>query len=120
MNSAEKMGTAWFQLLKAYLRLFSLELKLAKGSVVPLILSLCFFMILTIATWGILIILLEYGFYSITHNTFLSLMYTLLFNIVILLLTLFFVIKYFRQMGFRKIRKYLRRQDSALTKSETI
>jgi hypothetical protein len=115
LNSAEKLAISWMRLVKAYQKLFFLELKLAKSSIVPLIVSLCLFAILAIGAWGSLLVFIGYNFYNATQNIFLSLVYLLIFNIIILAIVTGIVVKYYRQICCLKIRKLLKVRASSMT-----
>lgn len=109
LQHIEQLGTNFFRLMKSHLRLFKLELKLAKVSIIPLIFSLIILLILSSTTWLILLALLTYAIYFFTHNLFISFGVTILFNFIIVGIVACYLKQMVSQMQFTQTRKNLKK-----------
>lgn len=107
-REAKNIGTAGFRLIRGYVKLFFLELKLAKASIKPLLISIVILIALTMGFWSTLLAFVGYGFYYLSHNVILTITYTVGFNLVILIIIALIAWKYYRQMLFLKTRKYFK------------
>lgn len=119
LTDAEKMSVSWFRLLRGYTRLFFLEFRLAKRSVIPFFMMLGFFIIFCMVAWASVTAFGAYGLYLLTHDIFISLLIMMGVNLFILLVFYLSALKYHRQMRFLKIRKRIRSHAASLKKIES-
>ncbi len=115
LENLEKMGLAWVRLIKAHAKLFLLEAKLAKASIVPIVLSGFTSFILLMSTWGLILLLGVVGIHAITHSLFLSVLIVLVINILILVSLGVFVSKLFKQLTFHNTRAHFKQYGGQLT-----
>lgn len=100
-------GKAWLRLTKGHVRLFVLEFKLAKSSIIPFIVSLFLLSILILSTWLSFLTFIGYEIYSYSHSILWSLISVLLINILCLMMIGTFVLIYLKQISFTRTRSNL-------------
>lgn len=100
-------ANAWLRLTKSQIKLFVLEFKLAKASVVPFLIVLFFLSILIISTWFSLLTFIGYEIYIHSQSMFWALLSVLIINIASLIIIAIFVFIYLKQISFARTRSKL-------------
>lgn len=112
---------------KSLMALAKLEAKLAKLSLVPLLITLFAMLFVVSSTWLFTMILLSYGIFYFFHNIWFALGGVLIFNLIILGILVKYLLFNIKSMSFEKTRKYLsgqtgqanyERKEKAITKNK--
>lgn len=101
--------------IKTLFSMTKLEVKLARLSVVPLVITACMLLVVVMAGWGSVMGMLGYAVLLLSHNILLSFTAALLLNLILFFLLKRYLVFNIRQMSFEKTRKYF---DSISTLSE--
>ncbi|VEG92069.1 hypothetical protein [Legionella spiritensis] len=95
-----------YSVIRDVLALIKLEAKLARLSVLPLLLTLCFLIVILIITWSLLMLLLGYVFMYFLNDTLLSIVGVLTVNILFFILSLSCLMSNLKKISFAKTREY--------------
>jgi hypothetical protein len=112
MGPTEQLKTSGLRLISAYIKLFLLEFKLARQSIVPLIICAVLLIILVASIWGFLLILIGYVISRFVGNLPHVFLFTFIVDFVITLIVALLAMKFVRQMTFPRVRKYFKAHPS--------
>lgn len=108
-------------ILHTALSMMKLEARLAGLSVFPLVLNVCFLLVVLVTIWLSAMLLLGYFTTVAFGNKLLGLLLVLFFNIVVFFLLLNYLTFNLKKMSFEKTRKYFsthkEKQDASLEKA---
>lgn len=104
IKELEQMGIAWVILIREQLKLFTLEAKLARISVLPAFLSACVLMLLGISTWVSALALAGYGIYYYAGNIWIALFSVFMVNLGLMVTAALLLRRYLRRMSFQYTR----------------
>lgn len=112
LNELDAYISSQFNAAKALLTLFKLEAKLAGRSIVPLLITLCLFSVISISFWLSLMIFAGYLIFLYLANVWISLALICLFNLIILVLLINYLSFNLRMMSFERTRHYFNAEES--------
>jgi uncharacterized membrane protein YqjE len=108
IQTLQELITAWVKLTQQQLQLFTLEAKLARYSIMPFLVLLLAFIIISIAVCIFTLITLCYYLYHFTQNILLSLGIIEIVSLVCLILVAKWLYVFFKQLQFPQTRHYLK------------
>jgi hypothetical protein len=114
-DTLENLAQTWLKLVRSQTRLFLLEAKLARNSIMPF-LGLVLLLIVLIACLCIVTLsVILYGIYFLNGNLLFSLLLVELICIVSCLVVVWLCLRFYRQLQFSKTRRHLKAQTQKMT-----
>ncbi len=104
IKELEQMGIAWIVLIREQLKLFTLEAKLAKISLLPALVCTCLLLFLSISTWLCALTLAGYGLYFYSQSLFITFLTVFLVNLGMMLTAALLLKRYLKRMSFQYTR----------------
>lgn len=106
-NPIENFASAWFNLVKSHFKLFKLEAKLAKMSLLPLIISGVAVLLLGFSLWLVVLVMIACLIFEGTHRLWLGVLIDLLLSGVLTAIAVYLVLKYASRIQFKETMKNL-------------
>lgn len=98
---------ALLQVIKNHVKLFGLEARLAKRSLIPFCVSLISLIIVSMTTWLLLLFLVGYVAYVSKQNLIFSVGLVFIVNMIAMLVLIAITVMLFHRILFRKTRAHL-------------
>jgi len=100
-NQIENFAAAWLNLVKSQFKLFQLEAKLAKKSILPLLICIVAALMLVFSFWIVLLVLIGYLIYDCSGRVWLAILVDLVLSGALTALALYYAMKFSSRMQFK-------------------
>ncbi len=114
----ESLVVAQIEVIKTAVAILKLETRLASLSVYPLLLALCLLLVGLMGMWAATMLALGYMLAWIVPNTLLCILAMLMFNSLIVVAVLRYMLFNLKNMSFEKTRQYIANKENAYVQSK--